>query len=814
LYAGLIHAQDTPPAYSIYKVDKPPRIDGYLDDESWKDVTPVSKFYQYLPIEGSEPQQKTEVRIAYDNSAIYVGAMMYDSAPDSILKELSARDALDDVNSDYFRIAIDPYNKNLDAWFFGVYASGVQFDYKESDNTYDGVWESSVRITEEGWIAEMRIPFSAFRFPKDSEQQWTMQLNRYIRRSREFIQWAKTPGKANNPLNYWGKLTGINDIKAPLRLSLTPYFSTYLENAPVYNSSGSVTYGNSFSYNIGADIKYGIDERFTIDMTLFPDFGQVQSDNKVKNLSYQEVTYAENRSFFKESVELFDKDNLFYSRRIGKTPDGYYSAASNLNEGEELAENPSSVKLLHAIKLSGRTDGGLGVGVFNAVTDNTYAVARDSAGNERRFLTEPLTNYNVMVFDQQLKNNSEVYFINTNVIREGGFTDANVSGTGFSLSNSKNTFAVEGSGSLSQRFTTLPEGTNGTANDLIGYKYSLVARKLGGTFNYAVARTAYDDKYYTSDLGYQAINNKVVYEFYVAHNVTQPWKFLRNSYNNTGYTYAHHFESGKPVVNDIYVNLFGTFMNYLSAFAGFGFTPGPYYDYFEPRVEGRYQKGMQYFYFYTGLSSDYRKRVALDLNLNLSNFTDRFVSEGYNLSWKLRFRANDKLTLRWNFTYSFDPYNLGFVDIDPQDNIIYGLRYRNTYINQVTVSYIFRNDMYISLNARHYWSTAEYRKYLTLLQNGELEDNYVYSVNNNFNYNAFNIDFLYSWEFAPGSNLSIVYKNAIENDMTNIISFPGYGENLKGVLNDPQTNSVSVKVLYYLDYHYVRKKVAGQQRVK
>jgi hypothetical protein len=286
----------------------------------------------------------------------------------------------------------------------------------------------------------------------------------------------------------------------------------------------------------------------------------------------------------------------------------------------------------------------------------------------------------------------------------------------------------------------------------------------------------------------------------------KPWKFLRNSYNNLFYAYANHYTTNKPVNNEINLNLFGTFLNYFSVSTGGGFSTGDYYDYFEPRVEGRYQKGLKYFYSYVGISTDYRKKLAVDLNVNVSNFTEQYKSEGGNVYAKIRYRINDKFNLKFTTGYSFDPYNLGFVDIDGNDNIIYGLRRTNTYENQLTATYTFKNDMFLSLNARHYWSTADYRKYLTLLENGDLEDNYVYDLNNNFNYNAFNIDLVYSWQFAPGSNLSVVYKNAIENDEFGITSFPDYGTNMKKMIRDPQTNGISVKVLYYLDYQYLKKK--------
>ena len=796
-------AQDTTKTYTTIRIATAPRIDGVLDESEWMAAPVTSEFFQYLPNEGTKPDHLTEVRIIYDEQAIYVAAMMYDSNPDSILRELSPRDG-EEVNADYFRVCLDPYYKHQDAYFFGVYASGVQFDYKESDFTFNAVWESAVKITDKGWVVEMAIPYSAIRFPKLADQKWSMQMNRSVRRTREFVQWSKTPSTASNSQLYWGAITGITNIKLPVRLSFTPYLSAYLENSPETQQDGSLRYNNSFSYNAGADVKYGIDERFTLDLTLFPDFGQVQSDNKVKNLSYREVTYDENRPFFKEGVELFDKNGLFYSRRIGQIPSGFFSAEDDLNPGEKLTENPAQAKLLNAMKISGRTDNGLGIGFFNAITGNTYAIAEDSSGNERRILTEPLTNYNAFVLEQDLKNNSEVYLMNTSVIRDKRYRDANVTGAGFTISNKKNTYAVEGVGILSQRFFYDEMKKDKTDTDA-GYMYGAGIEKLGGNFGGGVSVGVFDDRYFTSDLGFQTINSKIESEAFVRYNIYQPKGIFREAFNSANYTYSTHFITGKTVANQINYNFFTTFLNYLSAYGGGGFTPGDYYDYFEPRVEGRYQQGIRYLYHYLGISTDYRKKLALDLSLNASNFIRKYVSEGYQLDVRLRYRVNDKLTFRLNSNYGYDPYNLGFVDVD-NDEVIYGLRRMNTYTNQLIASYIFTKDMYVSVNVRHYWQTAEYRKYLTLQQDGGLEDNYVYTQNQNFNYNVFNVDLVYSWQFAPGSQLSLVYKNAIENDAVGIVGFPSYDQNLKRVINDPQTNSISLRMLYYFDYMYLKKR--------
>ncbi len=803
IITGNLYAQDTLKSYQAGRIFTPVKIDGIMDDAAWSEILPASDMIQNLPNEGMPPTQQTTFKIAYDNSAIYFGVLMYDTAPDSVLHELGKRDD-NDLNSDYVRFVIDPYNTRQDAYDFGVWASGVQTDSKFSDETYDAVWESSARLTNLGWCVEMRIPYSAIRFPKKDIQQWGLQITRSIRRNREFDQWALTPKDVPNAINYWGNLKGINNIKSPLRLSVTPFISTYLENAPVYNEAGETYNSSSFSFTAGADLKYGIDDRFTIDLTLLPDFGQIQSDNKVKNLSYREVTYDENRPFFKEGTELFNRDDLFYSRRIGRIPGGYYDVEDHLNEGEVISKNPSQVKLLNAIKLSGRNNNGLGMGIFNAITNNTYAVIEDKEGNQRNILTEPLTNYNILVFDQQLKNNSYIYFLNTNVIRDKHYDDANVSDIGFTFFNKKNTYAIDGTFALSQLFTQ-DDSLSDTYADQIGYKYFYGLRKTSGQFQFGLSRQVLNNTFESSDLGYQAINNTVNNRVYVDYNFYNPTKYFRESYNTLSADYGTNFQTGHRTNFQIDLNLFVNLLSYNAVFGGGGFTPLISYDYFEPRENGmRYNKTKRYFYSFIGISSDYRKKLALDLTLNLSNFLDEYKGEGYNVDVTPRWRVNDHLSIKYTFSYYYDPYNFGHVTFDSLGNNIYGLRKLNTLINTINLQYIFNKNMSVTLAGRHYWIRGAYRRYMTLQDNGDVITNDEYSVNNDFCYNVFNIDLLFAWRFAPGSDITIGYKNAIENETSELVSH--FGKNLDQTLHAPQVNSFSLKVIYYFDFLYLRKK--------
>ena len=786
--------------YTTLRTSQRPDIDGVLDDEAWKAAPVATDMLQLRPDEGAPATKKTEVKVMYDDYSIYVYAMLYDSAPDSIRKELGTRNDAS-INADAFYIGFDPYNR-LDAYVFGVTASGVQLDYKDSDPTYDAVWESAVKINKNGWTVEMRIPYSAIRFPSSENQGWTFQFTRSIQRSGEYDQFALTPKTASNSRLFWGKINGFSGIKAPLRLSFTPFVTAYFENAPYEDANQNMKYESSFSYNAGADIKYGIDDRFTLYLTLLPDFSQVQSDNKVKNLSYQEVTYTENRPFFKEGTDLFNKNELFYSRRIGKTPSYYSYVPYMLNAGDVIIENPSQTKLLNALKISGRNNNGLGIGFFNAITDNAYAIVEDTTGKRRKILTEPLTNYNALVFDQQLKNNSSVYLINTDVIRRGSYDDANVTASGLTLNNKKNTYAVDAYGILSQKYQSIDTISN-NYNTILGYKYFFGGRKTSGNFQFGASHTFINKTFSSSDMGYYIIGNMMNEKVYVIYNTYKPNKVFRETYNSLSFNYNINPETKKAIFSQYNLSLYGTFLNYSAISFNAAISPFTTYDYNEPRVEGRYSRMNRFYYLTTDYQSDQRKKLVISTHLEYGNFIEKFKGTGCGTALGVLYRINDKMQVKYNFSYNHDSYNIGFADIDQNNDIIYGGRKLITYENNLTIQYLFKNDMSINLISRHYNNTGEYLHYYTLQNDGEIIEYQEYTGNKNFNYNTFNIDLAFSWQFAPGSLLSVVYKNAIDTEKPQIIN--NFYDNFRQTLESPQINSVSLKVLYYLDYHRLKK---------
>ena len=795
LLVGSLFAQNTLKKAVAFRIATPPVIDGILDDLAWTNASIISDFVQYDPIYNVPPTYKTEVRIVYDDYAIYVGAFMFDPNPDSIYKEMGNRD--DELNADYFGIEFDTYNNQLDAYTFSVSASGTQSDSREWDDTYNAVWRSATKITNNGWYAEFQIPYSAIRFANVKDQIWGMEIFRSFRRIRETDFWALQVRGAENDLVYWGKLSGISDIKSPVRLSATPYISLYGEHFP-YNTKGESNY--STSYSGGLDLKYGINESFTLDMTLLPDFSQVQSDNKVKNLSAFETVYSEQRPFFNEAVDLFAKGDLFYSRRIGRTPMHYYDLEDQLKKGEKITNNPDQAKLLNATKISGRNKNGLAIGFFNAITDNTYATIEDSLGAKHKKLTEPFTNYNILVFDQALKNNSSIYFINTNVKRSKKYDDANITGSGISLVDKSNTYKFSLNGALSQKYEVIDSLEN-TFNTNLGSKYNASISKVNGNFQFSLNRNVMDNHYDANDLGLTLDRNYCYNSAVVKFNVYEPFWRLRNIYNTLSFSLNSNYTTTKNTYTGFSYNMWTTLLSYLSVWFNAEYMIKGV-DYYEPRVNGKYYNQPSFYNLSFGYSSDYRKKIALDGSVEYVENAEGYQSTSFTINPIVK--ATPRFKFDYSFSYTNELNSKGYATIDTNQVIIFGNREINTIENTLNARYMFMNDLSLTLRVRHYWSEGKYNKYYNLEDDGNLTNNTNYNENNDFNFNAFNIDMVFNWQFSPGSNLSLVWKNQILNEDKRIEQ--NYFDNLNRTFEYKQLNGISLKLLYYLDYQYLMKK--------
>ena len=786
------------------KTDTPPVIDARLDDEAWLSADIADKFVQYSPFSGSPSKYRTEVRVLYDNSAIYIGAMMYDPYPDSIYTELGERDSDYNLNADQFTIDICPYNDGINGATFKVSVSGVQSDrppkkeysFRHMGNTWDAVWESKTAIVGNGWIAEIRIPYSALRFPKDKVQTWGINFWREVRRNREQSSWNYVDRGIGTSFNHLGEMKQIKDIKPPLRLSFTPYVSGYIEQNPDYKAVG-------LTYNGGLDLKYGISESFTLDATLVPDFGQVQSDDQVLNLSPYEVRYNEKRPFFMEGTELFNKGNVFYSRRVGSRPKAYYDVYKDIEATEEVRLNPMESSLINATKVSGRTKSGLGIGVFNAVTNSMYATVEDTeTGETRQVMTDPLTNYNMIILDQSLKNNSYISLFNTNVwrnaVNDKNFYTANVSGTEFNIQNNSRLYSISGQLAVSQKYY------KDIDNDF-GHAFQLRGGKTGGAFRLEYELEALSDNYDHNDMGYMRRNNELQNQVNVSYNIYQPfWKIL-SARNSISYRHTMLYTPRVFTGSEFNLNSNVTFKNHLTFFLRAEYKPDGVDDYYEPRVEGWYYHRGKELSASTWLSTDRSKKLSGNIRLSYNKIWSPYDQYKYTFS----IRPTLKLTNRFSIDYEIELRNstndIGCVGYDDeQEEIYFGLRNNITIENKLQSGFIFSANSYLSARLRHYWSRADYLdQYYTLNRDGSLTeaDN---DSNYDYNYNAWNIDLVYTWRFAPGSEMSVVWKNAIYSGTDQI--FYDFRENMRYMFDTTMSNSFSLKILYYLDWMYFQKR--------
>jgi hypothetical protein len=778
------------------------KINGIMDESAWLQAPPASDFIMYSPYNGVSSNYRTEVRVLYDDDAIYLGAMMYDDHPDSIFTELGQRDS-EDINADHFYIEISPFNDGLNGEMFKVSASNVQIDNKinstnrwRREDTWDGVWESRTKIVYNGWTAEIRIPYSALRFSKTGPQVWGINFWREVRRTRETSSWNYVNKEYGATITHLGELKGIYDVKPPLRLSMVPYVSGYIEHRSDEPGTGT-------SYNGGLDIKVGLSESFTLDATLIPDFGQVQSDDYILNLSPYEVKYNEKRPFFMEGTELFDKGDIFYSRRIGRVPHLVDQVYDMTGENEILTKNPSETGLLNATKISGRTRGGLGIGLFNAVTKTVWATAEDTVtGATRRIMTEPLTNYNIIVFDQTLKNNSYISFANTNVIRDAekdsNYYTANVTSLKTLLKTPNQLYSISASAALSQKYYS------SAATDL-GHSINLNIGRTGGKFRTDYNFLILSDIYDPNDMGYLRKNNEIGHSLGFSYNTYQPSGRMMSTHSSIEFNYEQLFRPRAYVLASIEADGRIVFMNYWSLWLHADVTPWGEDDYFEPRTED-----MSMFYHRPSAldigfrgDTDRSKKFCVEVDAGYFRSWSEYGQKGFDFSFQPAYRINKRFSFDYSLRLKKLFNDVGFAGVESDEEIIFGNRNVITLSNTLSGAFIFSANSYLTLRGRHYWSRADYSGNYYALQNDGSLDGITYTGNTDVNTNYINVDLVYTWRFAPGSELSVVWKNAIFSESDVIIS--DAIRNFRDLLSMPQTNSLSLKILYYLDYQNIRK---------
>jgi hypothetical protein len=800
----------SPRQLTANRTNKTVKIDGLINDEAWKDAAIMDSLVEFRPKIGAleNPNNKTIAYLMYDDEGIYFGGFCYEQTKDSIATELVGnRDGFG--TNDYIGLIFDTYADKINGFEYFVTPLNEQWDAKmapsNNDNggedfSWNAVWKSGAVIHDNGWSFEMFIPYAAIRFGKKEVQDWGLNVTRRRRKTEQQYTWNPINPNVNGFLTQEGFWKGITNIKPPLRLQFSPYFSVYANHFPT--SQPNVKNWTS-QVNGGMDVKYGINQAFTLDATLIPDFGQVQSDNKVLNLGPFDVQFNENRGFFTEGTELFSKGGLVYSRRLGLEPTYWNDISPQLNANETVLKTQTEAKLINASKISGRTQKGLGIGILNGITKARMATIENSITKEQHLLeVDPLTNYNVLVFDQTLKNNSNISLVNTNVWRSGNAYDANVTAALFNFNDKKNTWNVGGKSVVSNLI-----GYEAPGKTLTGYSQQLYFGKTSGRFNFNLWHELSDTKYTHRDMGYFTNNNFLDHGYWFGYRWTEPKSFYNRIFINTNFRFSRLL---KPIggIDQLYqqsninynMNIQSKKLWWVGMFTNFIFRGN---DFYEPRREGWFFRRGSSLVFGSWFESNESKKYSFSTEVFTRTFFNFYNSFSYELSLRQNYRINNKLTLSHRFSTNPLTNNIGFVFINGSPDINFARRKRNTIENIFFVKYSFSNKMGLTFRARHYLSTVKNKEFYFLQPDGKLLPNATFINGADQNFNLFNIDMVYTWQFAPGSFINIVWKDAVEDFTRNVES--NYFKNFSRTMDAPDNNNISLKVIYFLDYLQLKK---------
>ena len=791
-----------------------PRIDGSLSDSCWRDVPEAINFITNSPIFGKSSKVKTTVRIIYDDAAIYIGAYMYED-PAMIRKQFTTRDNESRANVDYFSVFIDTYNDRQNAYQFLVTTRNVQTDARISasakpdfgvygDLSWDAVWESKIEMQKDGWSVEMKIPYFSLRFAKTNIQDWGINFLRFSRRLNEAAFWNEVNPNNNGFVNQFGYLKGLQGLDPPLRLSLSPYVSGGFRSTPDLKKG----YRNEVLKSGGLDVKYGLNESFTLDATLIPDFGQVISDNVVNNITPFEQQFKENRPFFTEGTELFNKAGIFYSRRIGRTPTGYSTlkAFSDTSNRYTVVKNPDVTRLYNAIKFSGRTKHNLGIGIFNSITEPVAATLHNNiTGKDSGIATEPLANYNIIVLDQALQNRSSITLTNTNVLRNGTAPDANVTALDVVLYDQQNKYGL----SVKPRYSKI-FGTNGYH----GFANETQFGKVSGKWQWFVNNNIESDRYNPNDMGYLQAANEVTTTGELSYNIFQ----ATNTFLNQRYAFnvlqSYLYKPFGYQATEFKPSLFWIFNNFWDVSISLPVQPFWYNDYFELQTPGKMLKRSPYYSAFVSGSSDSRKKLFVSWNLGFAE--GPLPNDPYNtITLGARYRFGDKFTLEASVRRRHDNGQWGLTNngktfiFDNSDQPVLARRKYTDVTSILSGTYNFTSRMNLTFRGRHYWNKLENTNLYYAGDDGYwTERTDLKPSDYNANYNIFNLDVFFTWDFSLGSRIILGYKNWLGYDYLNAVDGVHnnvYAKNFGSLFSQPHGNEITLRFIYFLNYQDVKR---------
>lgn len=771
------------------RAESPLKIDGYLTDEAWRAAVPVEAFRQFNPEEGAPATERTAVSVLYDDHALYIGVHCYDGDPAEIRTLISRRDR--SVQADKFTVLIDSYHDHQTAFLFSGTVSGVQSDGILSQDglvytgEWDAVWDFSAQIVEDGWTAEFRLPFSALRFAEQpGEYVWGINFRRDIPRKQEADQWVMVPRKDVNPgtilsVSQIGHLTGLQDIHPPLHLEILPYAVTK-QTLPA--QSDPLALKNKLEATAGVDVKYGITNNLTFDVAINPDFGQVEVDQAVLNLTVFETFYPEKRPFFLEGSQLLSFGNvfdsrellLFYSRRIGSRP----SAVPDSDF--QFTETPQTARILGAGKLTGKTDDGLAVGFMTAVTDREEGVEENLSGVRRNVLFENRASYNTIRLRQDVFNNSYVGVMATGAFHEMA-SPVLSGGLDWNLRFVEGMYALDGYVAGSEVSTAPGQRLSGTAGRIgVG--------KLQGDHWLTFSLYEYSSKNFNlDDLGYYSQPREhggYTQITYKEDHAVEP--LLRFSLNaeldytwnwdqiNTGFQFQFI-----PIFD--FRNFWSLSINYTHRFSS--------YDDLSRGVVGLYHRPAG-------------EAVTATLQTDLREPLVVALSQGYRTTATGQRTVSTSLaaTIRASTWIEFVP-GAQVVHTRKEENWfipfypIFGDRDIDEYNFSLRGTVTFNRNMSVQLFTQVFLAKAQYDNFRLLADPDDLRPTSSYGGNPDFNDRVVNANVVFRWEYQPGSTLYLVWTQLRSGSDAGYDR--GFGESFSDAFRLPMDNVLLAKVSYW-----------------
>ena len=808
----------------------PITIDGRLDEPVWEQAPSIHAFVQREPAEGEAPSQRTDARVAYDADALYVAVRAQDTDPDRIVGMLTRRDQRSP--SDWIKIVVDSYFDRRTAYEFAVNPVGVKtdryyFNDGASDDSWDAVWDVAITRDAAGWIAEFRIPFSQLRFNNIDGGPVGFAVIREVGRLAETSSWPLLSRNANGFVSQFGELRGLRMSGSPKKLELLPYtLGSYTLNPA---SNNPLRDSRDPSGSLGLDLKYALRPGLTLTATVNPDFGQVEADPAVVNLDAFETFFQERRPFFVEGSGTFQFNvdcndgqctGLFYSRRIGRAPQGFASLA----EGEYSAA-PVAATILGAAKLTGRA-GKFSIGGLTAVTSDENALISGVGLVRRTQAVEPLSGYSVLRARREFANQSNVGLMLTSTNRKLQPSlsflpeDAYSGGIDYDIRlspryNMAGFWAgsrVEGSSAAISR---LQLGTvhafqrpdadhiefDPSLTSLMGQAGSFSFGKIGGektrfSANYGFKSPGFE----INDLCFQrrADERYASHWFQIRDNV--PGRFTRSFFLNVN-QYASWNFGGDRLFSGGNVNMHWTWKNYYSTSLGINVNAAPFRDRITRGGPG--VRGNSTLASWQSFGTDGRKAVSAFWNSYLES--DRQGTTRMNIGPSVTWRPTSATSVSTGFRYNINNDDAQWVANEGTGS---GTRYVFGRLEQRTTAFTFRVNytltpqLSIQTYAEPFVSAGQYSNYKSLVNGrapeyGDRYQPYAYGGNANFNIRSFRTTNVLRWEYKPGSSLFVVWQQN-RSGFADIGDFD-FGRDFGGVFSAPAHNVFLVKLSYWLN---------------